>query len=107
MNLKLSSTNLKSIIAILTLTWIAHAKVIPQNTEIFQKSLDEPGPYNDYLERVNAALQKMLVFYNRQYKKQIIDGVYGLRVLEGEYSKKLICYYISALYSSLIKHYSL
>lgn len=73
-------------VILMTHLYIGHAKVIPQNAEIFQKPLDKPAPYSDYLESVFGALQKMLLFYNRQYKKQIVDSVYGLRVLEGECS---------------------
>lgn len=36
------------------------------------------------LERVFKALEKLIAFYKRQYKNMILDGVYGLRVLEGK-----------------------
>lgn len=36
------------------------------------------------LERVFKAIEELFVFYNKQYKNLIVDGVYGLRVLEGK-----------------------
>ena len=42
-----------------------------------------PIEQNTTLERTFQGLEGLLDFYQREYKNLIIDGVFGLRVLEG------------------------
>jgi hypothetical protein len=44
---------------------------------------------NETLERVFKALEGLLVFYKREHKNLVLDGVFGLRVLEGMHNNTL------------------
>lgn len=98
---KLCTTMSLKLAIILVVSLQVNSKVVPQNpghnAQRFQTPLVGPGPYNEHLERVFEALQKLIVFYNKEYKNLLVDGVYGLRVLEGRFWEilkiNLICSY--------------
>ena len=41
------------------------------------------------IENVLTALEKMLTFYQNSYKDMNLDGMYGLRVLEGRWTSMI------------------
>jgi len=78
-------------IKVVTLIWVVFAVmgVLRIDSKVVKpykqdRKYISPSLVNRSLESLFKALEKVLVFYKRQYKNLIIDGVYGLRVLEGK-----------------------
>ena len=49
-----------------------------------REAIRVPVPKTRFTTRVLSALNKVLGYYGRTYKRFDIDGIFGLRVLEGE-----------------------
>lgn len=56
-----------------------------QKDEAVQLPTISPTDQNKSIERTFKALEGLLTFYQSEHKNLIIDGVFGLRVLEGNF----------------------